>query len=167
MQEDQRFLTLPITGNWLKKKLLSELCPGLKIQNSVVEYFRTSVCIIGGDWRALLSALHAREMHSWVNTALLSGLSLEMSCSTSMSSLPLSLRQGHGGEAKKRTWHQNDSTVCLSLNMHKWIIGESKCMHGSIKHFGEHLRWKPVLRLFIFSSVDEVSKAWKKYMLYE
>lgn len=56
----------------------------------------------------------------------------------------LSLRQGHG-EAQKRMWYQNDSAVCLSLNMHKWIIGESKCTHGCIKHFCEHLRWKLLL----------------------
>lgn len=59
-------------------------------------------------------------------------------------STSLSERQGQG-EAQKWTWYQNDSAVCLSLNMHKWISEESKCMRGSIKHFREHLRWKLLL----------------------
>lgn len=47
-------------------------------------------------------------------------------------------------------WYQDDSAVCLSLNMHKWINEESKCMHGCIKHFHKHLRWKLSLSVVAF-----------------
>lgn len=110
--------------------------------------------------------------HSWRNTAAFSGLSLNTPLHFPV--FPsLSERQGQG-EAQKWTWYQNDSAVCLSLNMHKWISEESKCMRGSIKHFREHSRWKLLLGgafflpfLPICSSEDEVSKALGQYVLCE